>query len=146
MISIREAKENDLQSAYYLMKELAEFLDESEKMTISLDGFLAGKDLYKCLLVETKESKEIVGCVIYYYIFDAWVGKLLYMDGLYLKEEYRGHSIGKLLMSALAVTAKQGGCESIKFTVRESNGAAINFYRGLDATIGDDRISCLIKL
>lgn len=146
MINIREAKDEDLPIVYDLLQEFAEFLDESEKMTISLDDFVECKDLYKCLLAETTNDREIIGCTLFYYIFDSWTGKMVYIDDLYVKAEFRGHAVGKLLMSALIAMAKRNKCNKIEWTVRENNNGAIEFYRDFGANVGDDRLNCSIEL
>ena len=146
MINIREAKDEDLPIVYDLLKEFAEYLDEAEKMTISMDDFIKCKGLYKCLLAETTDEREVIGCTLFYYIFDSWTGKMVYIDDLYVKEEFRGHCVGKLLMSALIAMAKRNGCNKLEWTVRESNNSAIEFYRDFGATVGDDRLNCFIEL
>jgi len=146
MIAVREAKDKDLPIMYGLLKEFAEYLDESEKMTITLNDFIECKNSYQCLLAEAVDSKEVVGCMLFYYLFDSWMGKLAYVDALYVKAELRGRSVGKLLMNALLAIAKRNKCSRVEWTVRQDNNGAIKFYQDFGASVGDDRLGCSIDL
>lgn len=146
MVNIREANGEDLPVVYGLLKEFAAYLGESDKMTISLDDLTGCKELYKCLLAEATDGREAMGCALFYYIFDSWAGKVAYIDALYVGEKFRGHQVGKHLMKSLAALAKQNGCHRLEWTVREDNSNAIEFYRKLGASVGDDRLNCAIEL
>lgn len=140
-IRIRQATEQDLPAVFSLIKEFAEYLGKSDKIKTSLEDFRRNKDSYYCLLGETPD-KEIAGYALYCFSFHTWTGKAIYLDDLYVKEEYRRCSVGSKLIYSLIDFAKENSCKTLRWEVSDWNDKAIAFYKKLGATVGDDNLNC----
>lgn len=68
-------------------------------------------------------------------------GGQLLMKELYVRESFRGHGVGKALMSWIARHAIEQGCSRIDWNVSASNRPALAFYRALNAQHVAGRIS-----
>ncbi|XDV21685.1 hypothetical protein PO909_026726 [Leuciscus waleckii] len=66
---------------------------------------------------------------MYYFTYDPWIGKLLYLEDFYVMKEYRGSGIGSEILKKLSETAVRTRCSSMHFIVVEWNKTAIDFYK-----------------
>lgn len=91
-----------------------------------------------CRVVEALDGVRVtrVGHAWYYFPVPTFTGRpVLYLEDLYIRPEHRRHGIGRSAMAALAREAKAAGCESMHWTVVDSNRAAWAFYESLGAEI-----------
>ena len=156
-IKIRKGIKSDLPSVLDLIKELAEYENSIEEVTITLkdledDGF--GSRPWYWFLVAEKENK-IIGLSFYWIRYSTWKGKFLFLEDFVVKEEYRKQKIGSQLFEA---TIKE--CQAIKangmiWQVLDWNTPAIDFYKKYNANISNewlngkltkDQISQIYKL
>lgn len=144
-IHIRTYEEDDLRTVFALVKEFAAYLGTSAKVKTSLADFERGKDFFYCLLAET-DDKDIVGYALFSFSFHTWTGKAIYLDDLYVKEEYRRLSVGTQLIKALIAFAKENRCKSIKWEIPNWNQEAIAFYKKMGITVGDDNLNCFYSV
>ena len=75
----------------------------------------------------------------YYFSFEGSAG--LFLEDLYVRDQYRGKGIGKALLARVASIAKEQKCFGVRWQVLDWNTPAIEFYKGLGATFLDDRKS-----
>ncbi len=139
--SIRPSTENDYPAILSLIKELALFEKAPEKVTNSVEQMMQEKDLFGCFVAEN-QSGEVVGMALYFFAYYTWVGKSLYLDDIYVKEEYRRHKIGTALMRKVFEVARQENCNRIRWQVLEWNTNAIEMYRKAGATIDAEWLNC----
>jgi len=142
-ITIREGKPQDVGVLLDLIKELALYekaLDEVENTEEKLlkDGF-GDHPLYGFYVAQYDE--KVVGMALYYYRYSTWKGKSLYLEDLYVKEEYRKHKAGLQLFKAIAQKAKDENCDRISWQVLDWNEPAIKFYKKLGAGLDPEWIN-----
>ncbi|XP_077094009.1 diamine acetyltransferase 1-like isoform X2 [Siphateles boraxobius] len=98
------------------------------------DGF-GEHPFYHCLIANVAaehqkvEGYSVIGFAMYYFTYDPWIGKLLYLEDFYVMREYRGFGIGSEILKTLSYTAVKNRCRSMHFIVAESNKASIDFYK-----------------
>jgi GNAT superfamily N-acetyltransferase len=80
-----------------------------------------------CLVVEI--GKRLSGFASYTFDFSTWDAEsFLYLDCLYLDEEFRGLGIGSAIISRLTAVAVQHRCVNIQWQTPSWNDRAIQFY------------------
>lgn len=141
IINIRKATEEDFSAILGLIKELALFEKAPEKVTNTLEQMKDEKDFFKCIVAETKAG-EIVGMALYFFAYYTWVGKSLYLDDLYVKEEYRKMKIGSALLNEVMAIARTENCKRVRWQVLNWNQNAIQMYRKSGALIDGEWLNC----
>lgn len=144
-ITIREIKADDFTGLITLFTEFATFEKTPEKMTNTVDRMTVEQAFFNGF-VALNDSEEIVGYVTHFFAYYTWIGKSLYMDDLYVKEEFRGHGIGTELINKVIEYAKTTNCQKVKWQVSEWNKPAIEFYKSLGASIDSVESNCDLLL
>ena len=144
MTRIRPATPADVPLIRALIYELAAYEREPHSARITEaqlleDGF--GPDpYYECLIaeVEMENGDTPAGFALFFPIYSTWEGRSLCLEDLFVRPEFRGHGIGKALLTRVAAIAVERSCARLDWNVLTWNQPAIDFYRSLDARLLDD--------
>lgn len=112
-----------------------------EKVTNTIDQMMEEQDLFRCFVAENKDG-DIIGMALFFFAYYTWVGKSLYLDDIYIKEEFRGQNIGGNLLKKVFEVARYEGCKRVKWQVLNWNTPAIDVYRRYGANIDDEWLDC----
>jgi GNAT superfamily N-acetyltransferase len=140
-ISIRKASPEDFPVILSLIRELAAFEKEPEKVTNSVEQMRQEQDLFSCFVAETEEG-EIVGMALYFFAYFTWVGKSLYLEDIYIKEPFRKLKIGTSLLNRIFDVAREENCKRVRWQVLNWNKSAIQMYKKHGAEIDDEWLNC----
>ncbi|XP_029462438.1 diamine acetyltransferase 1-like [Rhinatrema bivittatum] len=66
---------------------------------------------------------------MYYFTYDPWVGKVLYLEDFFVMEQYRGLGIGSEILKRLSQVAVQTHCSCMHFLVAFWNKPSIEYYK-----------------
>ena len=133
------------------IKEIAKImLDEFSKYPFNEKASF--KDVLKSLLFYFRigiiyvaiVKKKIVG-VLVFKKEQFWEGKVIIIEDLAVKEEFKGQGIGKNLMKELEFYAKNKGVKSIYFNSHKKS-PSLKFYEKLDYRIMKNTIPMRKKL
>ncbi len=100
------------------------------------------KQLIKTLFGKNSTSHALIcetdglpiGHAIYFFNYSTWQGKNgLYIEDLYILEEYRNLGAGKQIIKHLSCLALEKDCGRVEWSVLEWNEPAIGFYKSLGA-------------
>lgn len=142
-IKIRKAGKSDGKAFLGLINELAEFekLDPPDKKAqkrILKDAF-SEKPLINVLLAFDhssggKSGKRAIGYAIYFYTYSSFLAKpTLYLEDVYISEDYRSKGVGRMFFDKLNKAAKKKKCGRMEWAVLDWNVNAIKFYDKLGA-------------
>ena len=148
MIELRRATREDIPSIFELVKELALFEKAPEEVTATLadyevNGF-GENPLFGAYLAFYQG--KLAGFALWYFRFSTWKGKRLYLEDLYVKDEFRGLGIGKQLIEICFEEAKNTKCTGMMWQVLDWNTPAIEFYKQYDAKFDGEWINVNVNL
>ncbi len=142
---IREAVETDLETILSLIGELAvyerlahEAVADKEDMRRHRFG---DRPAAEVLIAETNQGTGPVpiGFALFFGTFSTFLGKPgMYLEDLFVLEEYRGQGVGKALLRRVAAIALERGCGRLEWSVLDWNEPAITFYQRLGAVAMDE--------
>jgi len=139
--TITKAGIADFEDIFDCIQELAEFERAPEKVTNSPEQMKLEKDFFECYIARDIEGNTL-GIALYFFAYYTWVGKSLYLDDIYVKEQYRRTGIGKALLKKVFETAKEENCSRVRFQVLDWNTNAIEFYKKTGAILDQEWINC----
>ncbi|MBX7047386.1 MAG: GNAT family N-acetyltransferase [Ignavibacteria bacterium] len=118
----------------YLVDELAKY----EKLPLPtkaakqrlLNDIFSKKPIINVLLA--KADDKYIGYAFYFYSYSSFLAKpTLYLEDIFILEEYRRVGAGKLFFKELNRIAKEKKCGRMEFIVLDWNKSAISFYNKL---------------
>ena len=135
--TIRKGLKKDLPAVLKLIKELADYENALEEVTITLDdlerdGF-ASHPWYWFLVAENKN--ELIGLSFYWIRYSTWKGKFLFLEDFIIKEKYRRSGIGSKLFEETIKISKKLNLNGMIWQVLDWNMPAINFYKKYNSDI-----------
>jgi GNAT superfamily N-acetyltransferase len=131
-LKIKKAEEKDISQIIALIQEFAEYENLSQYCEVTeekLKSAMFGEN--PCVEGLIAFDGEIaVAYALFYPNFASFRGQRgLYLEDIYIRENYRKHGIGEAMLKYLARLAKERGCVRIDFQVLDWNMPAINFYK-----------------
>ncbi|KAG8853271.1 hypothetical protein FRB96_008355 [Tulasnella sp. 330] len=142
---IREAKEEDIPVILQMIKDLATYEKEPESAKATPEllkvNIFTQKHASTLLAFTGTESNpgEAVGMALYFFNFSTWTGRPgLYLEDLFVSEQYRKLGIGKAFFGALAKVAQENNCARMDWSVLKWNTPSIQFYEKVLGAKGMD--------
>lgn len=140
-ISIRIAAEQDVPTILAFIQGLAEYEKLSEQVVATeqkLQQTLFGEKAYaEVIIVEYKQ--QAAGFALFFHNYSTFLAKPgIYLEDLFVLPQFRGHGLGKMLLSYLAKLAVERDCGRLEWSVLDWNQPAIDFYQSQGATMLHD--------
>lgn len=137
MINIRKGEKSDLPQILSLIKELAEYENALDQVSITLeqlenDGFSETPSFY---LLIAEKNNEIIGMSFYWMRYSTWKGKFLFLEDFIIKKKYRRSGVGKALFNETIKICQKNKLNGMCWQVLDWNTPAINFYKKYKSTI-----------
>ncbi len=132
---LRPAAEEDIPVILNFILELAEFEGAKDQIKSTAEGLrevLFVKHIADALIAEL--SGEPIGFAIWAYSFSTFTGKpTLYIDDLYVREQFRGKGIGSRIFSRIAEIAYEKDCGRMDWYCMETNLSGKQYYHKMGA-------------
>lgn len=130
-LKIRKTAREDVPAVIAMLREFAAYEKLEEYCTITeekLTEAMFGNGFFVEGLIAF-DGNTPIGYAVFYPYFATFRGERgLYLEDIYITDEYRGRGIGDAMLKELAKIAKSGGGERIDFQVLVWNTPAIKFY------------------
>lgn len=141
---LRQAEQPDVEIILELIGELARYEkleNEVVATRIGLERAMFGPQAFvEVLLAELDDT--VAGFALFFPNFSTFLGRPgIYLEDLYVREEYRGRGIGQSLLIAVARVAGDRSCGRLEWSVLDWNVDAMRFYQRLNARPLDEWIS-----
>ena len=139
-LNIRPAGPEDSATIYGFIMKMARY----EKLESEVDT--TEQALRKSLFEERQAEVVLgelngrpVGFALFFHNFSTFRGQRgLYLEDIYVDEEYRGRGYGKRLLLHLVKLAAERRCRRMEWVVLDWNAPSIAFYRSLGAVPMDE--------
>lgn len=138
---IRAATESDVPLILNFIKKLARY----ERLAHEV---VATEELLRETLFGERRTAEVVfgyhrgvpaAFALFFHNYSTFLGRPgIYLEDLYVEEQYRGQGIGKAMLAYLAQVAVERKCGRLEWWVLDWNAPAIQFYQKLGATPMND--------
>ncbi|WP_294468160.1 GNAT family N-acetyltransferase [uncultured Anaerofustis sp.] len=139
-LDFRFAKEKDTKLILSFIKELAVYenmLDDVVADEATLNKWLFEKKKAEVIIGEV--NNEPIGFALFFHNFSTFLGKSgIYLEDLYIREEYRKKGYGKGFLKKLAGIAKERDCGRLEWSCLDWNKPSIDFYLSLGAEPMDE--------
>ncbi|WP_294785773.1 GNAT family N-acetyltransferase [uncultured Eubacterium sp.] len=134
-VTFRNAERKDTGLILQFVKELADYENMSDEVIADesiLETWIFDKQ--KAEVIFAMEDGKEVGFALFFHNFSTFLGRAgLYLEDLFVKQEYRGKGYGKALLKKLASIAVERGCGRFEWVCLDWNKPSIDFYLSLDA-------------
>jgi len=98
---------------------------------------------FRALIAEWDEQP--IGYALFYDFYSSWRGSGIFLEDLFVREQFRGRGIGRALLTQVARIAGQEGRHAIRWEVLDWNKPAIEFYKSLGARFLDEWKQVLLE-
>ena len=139
-LSFRYAEEEDSELILYFIKEIAKYENMLDEVDANVE--LIKKGVFENKIAEVlfiQEDDEEVGFALFFHNFSTFTGKAgLYLEDIFIKEEYRHKGYGKATLKKLAKIAIERDCGRFEWVCLDWNEPSIQFYTSLGAKPMDE--------
>ncbi|MFH0756161.1 MAG: GNAT family N-acetyltransferase [Bacteroidota bacterium] len=133
---IRKAERSDVPLVLDFIRKLAGYEHLSHEVVATeaqLERYLFGEEKVAEVIIGSYRDVP-VGFALYFFNFSTFLAKPgIYLEDLFVLEEYRGKGFGKTLLAYLAQLALKMNCGRLEWAVLDWNEPSISFYKSLGA-------------
>lgn len=134
--SLRLAEIQDVPLILDFIRKLAEYEHLAHEVVASeedLEKYLFGPQKVAEVILAYEGGKP-VGFALFFHNFSTFLGKPgIYLEDLFVSEQFRGKGYGKALLIYLAKLAVERECGRLEWAVLDWNEPSIEFYKALGA-------------
>ncbi len=142
MLDIHPITRDEVPTLLSLICELATYEKKRHKAVVTeadlLRDLFGSQPKFRALIAEW--DGEPAGYATFFYFYSTFEGRAaLFLEDLFVLDEFRGKGVGKALLAAVAKVAVDEGCFGLRWEVLDWNRPAIEFYEKLGATFLNER-------
>jgi GNAT superfamily N-acetyltransferase len=135
---LRDAVPADIPEILALIRELALYEKEPDSAVATeadllRDGF-GPEPYFRCVMAEMDGT--VAGFALYFFQYSTWEGRpALYLEDLFVREQFRKRGIGVALFRRLAQIAVERECTRFQWECLDWNQPALDFYGSVGANV-----------
>ena len=142
MLNIHPITRDEVPTLLSLIRELAAYEKKRHKAVVTeadlVRDLFGPQPKFRTLIAEWQGKPA--GYATFFYFYSTFEGRAaLFLEDLFVLDEFRGKGIGKALLSAVAKLAVDEDCFGLRWEVLDWNRPAIEFYEKLGATFLNER-------
>ncbi|HYC04815.1 MAG TPA: GNAT family N-acetyltransferase [Azospirillaceae bacterium] len=140
-ITFRDATPADLALVLAFVRELAEYERLGHEVVATEEDFRRSPfgEAPKAHALIVEKGGRPAGFAVWFYNFSTFLGRPgIYVEDVYVRPEFRGGGIGRMIFRHLAARAVAEGCGRLEWWVLDWNESAIRFYRSIGAVPMDE--------
>lgn len=139
-LKLHRATEHNLDDIETQVAGLALFEREPESIHVNkehyyIDGYKTNPPLFYCLLLQDTKTNTFHGMGFFYFGYDVYQGRFLYLVDLFIEKSHRGRGGGSMVMYTLASICKQLSCTGFVWQALDWNTPAITLYQHIGAVV-----------
>jgi len=139
-LTFRTAQREDTDKILYFIRALAKY-EKMENEVVTTPALLEEWifDKQKAEVIFPMVDGKEIGFALFFHNFSTFLGRAgLYLEDLFILEEYRGNGYGKATLRELARIAVERGCGRLEWSCLDWNQPSIDFYLSLGAKRMDE--------
>ncbi len=139
-VELVDAEPKDIPDILQLIYEIASYEKLTHEVTATLESLHESLFVRKrAHVILAKYQEKTIGYMLYFFNYSTFVGKEnLYLEDLFVLEQYRHMGIGKALFKALAKVAVLHDCKRIDWVCLNWNESSLKFYQSIHAKRHDE--------
>jgi GNAT superfamily N-acetyltransferase len=137
-LTIRDAVPTDVPEILALIRDLAVYEKEPDaaiatEADLLRDGF-GPEPYFRCIMAEWDGA--VAGFALFFFQYSTWEGRpALYLEDLFVREQFRKRGIGGALFQRLAQIALERNCTRFQWECLDWNQPALEFYGSAGAKV-----------
>lgn len=141
-MTIRSAEPKDVPAILDLIIGLAVYEKEPDQVENTVEKLHHDLFLAKyCEAFVAEFDGKIIGFTIFYTSYSTWKGPCIYLEDIFVLDEYRKSGIGSQLFERVISIAQERNVARMDWQVLNWNEPAINFYKKKNAILDDEWIN-----
>jgi len=133
--TLRSATEKDIPTILNLIREIGAYEKMSDEVVATealLQEWIFDKKIAEVIFAEAENT--VVGYALFFYNFSTFLGRGgIYLEDIFVLENYRGRGIGKALFKEVAHLAVERKCGRMEWQCLKWNKPSIDFYHSMGA-------------
>jgi GNAT superfamily N-acetyltransferase len=143
--TIRRANIDDVATILWFIRQLAIYEKLEHQVVATEDGLrdslFGPRPMAEVVLAESEGQP--VGFALFFPNYSTFLGRPgLYLEDLFVRDEFRGRGVGRQLLQHLAALALERSWGRMEWAVLDWNQPAIGFYRRLGAHLLEEWRVC----
>ena len=141
-LKLIDAKEDNCKDILDLILAIAKYEKMLDQVTATIESIHQSIFIDKrCNVILAYEDDILIGYMLYFYNYSTFTGGAnLYLEDLFIYEEYRHKGYGKEMLKILAKIALSNNCKRIDWVCLDWNKPSLEFYK----TLGADALDCWV--
>ena len=137
-----EAEDKDCEAILELIYGIAKYEKMTDQVTATVESLHDSLFVKKrAKVVLAYENSKLIGYMLYFFNYSTFTGGTnIYLEDLFIYEEYRHKGYGKEMLRVLAQIALDNDAKRIDWVCLDWNKPSLDFYK----SIGAEKLDCWV--